>query len=389
MGGPVPLGYELQDRQLIINETEAKTVRHIFRRYMELGSGHRLIDELAVQGIRSKARINRFGKAYGGQPIARGPLYAILQNRIYVGEVSHKGEVYPGQHPAIVERELFEAVQHALAERRVERRIGSAHREPSLLTGFIWDGVGRRLSPSHAVRKGRRYRYYISHEINGSSGEPLWRISAHDIEGRVTAEIIRQLEQRCAELLGSASLSAATTVGLQQLVPTTIERLRTLAGSELRALLIQLVHRIEVDRTEMRITYEFSSLDPAFSQEQPSQCAVSISAVRSGRQMRITIPAPAEQSRRDPALIKMIVQALKLREASGSFTANSFDGLAKALGFSREYAADLLRLSYLAPDIVDAIIDGRQPAALTRTRLIKMPRLSADWHEQRVQLGFI
>ena len=111
MGGPVPLGYNVVDRKLIIDEGEAATVRMIFTRYLELGSGRALQVELDQRGVRSKRRTYRGGRPYGEQPISRGPLYGILQNRIYVGDMVHKGKAYPGLHDPIVGLELFDRVR--------------------------------------------------------------------------------------------------------------------------------------------------------------------------------------------------------------------------------------------------------------------------------------
>jgi len=139
MGGPVPLGYRLQDRKLFLDEQETEKVRYIFTRYLELGSGRLLVTELDHQGIRSKPRRNKHGREYGNVTIGRGALYAILQNRLYVGEVSHKGQNYPGQHEGIINREMFDAVQLRIEQSRVERRLGVNADQPSLLAGLLWD----------------------------------------------------------------------------------------------------------------------------------------------------------------------------------------------------------------------------------------------------------
>jgi site-specific DNA recombinase len=156
MGGPVPLGYDPADRKLIINEQEAAIVRHMFRRYLELGSGRVLATELERDGIHSKPRTNRHGRNYGNAPTTHGAIYAILKNRLYLGEVVHKGQVYPGQHDGIIDHDLFDAVQQKLAEAVVDRLHGTKAAEPSLLSGLMRDGHGRLLSPSHAVRLGKR-----------------------------------------------------------------------------------------------------------------------------------------------------------------------------------------------------------------------------------------
>src|SRR5205085_10768700 len=115
MGGFPSLGYDVQNRKLVVNDGEARTVVHIFRRYLELKSVRDLRNELADRGIRSKRRIRPDGTASGGQKLSRGALYLMLQNRIYRGEITHKDSSYPGEHPAIVEQPLWDDVQALLA----------------------------------------------------------------------------------------------------------------------------------------------------------------------------------------------------------------------------------------------------------------------------------
>jgi site-specific DNA recombinase len=131
MGGMPPLGYDVENRKLIVNEDEAHVVVDIFRRYLALKSVHALRDALADAGIRSKRRLRPDGTEYGGQKFSRGALYLILQNRLYRGEIYHKGNSYPGEHPAIVEKPLWDEVQAVLAANRVERTTGARGRHPS------------------------------------------------------------------------------------------------------------------------------------------------------------------------------------------------------------------------------------------------------------------
>ena len=165
MGGLPSLGYDVQNRKLVVNEEEAGTVVHIFRRYVELRSVRVLQAELDAAGIRSKRRILADGTPFGGQKLSRGALYLMLQNRIYRGEITHKGNAYPAEHQPIVDKVLWDQVQAILAENRVDRAIGADAKQPSLLAGLIFDESGERLTPSHAVKKGTRYRYYVSRSL--------------------------------------------------------------------------------------------------------------------------------------------------------------------------------------------------------------------------------
>jgi site-specific DNA recombinase len=162
MGGNVPLGYVIKDRRLIVNEAEATTVRLIFRRYAELSSVALLKAELDQLGIVSKRREDAMGQLSGGKRFSRGALYLMLQNRLYRGEVGHKDQIYPGQHDAIIDAELWQIVQDRLAANRQARNLAVGAEAPSLLAGLIFEGDGNPMTPTHAVKKGKRYRYYVS-----------------------------------------------------------------------------------------------------------------------------------------------------------------------------------------------------------------------------------
>jgi DNA invertase Pin-like site-specific DNA recombinase len=158
MGGVVPLGYDVRDRKLIINEAEAETVRHIYRRYLELGSVRELIADLESTGMRTKQQHGKDGTIRGGVPFSRGALYHLLKSRLYRGEISYRGKVYPGEHQAIIDAELFDTVQQRLEQNAADRSSGNAAAYPSLLTGMISNGEGRPMSPTHSNKGGQRYR---------------------------------------------------------------------------------------------------------------------------------------------------------------------------------------------------------------------------------------
>ena len=179
MGGLPPLGYDVADRKLVINQKEAETVCHIFRRSVDLGSVSTLQEELDAVSIVSKRRVDRFGRECGGKSLARGALYLMLQNRIYRGEIVHKQASYPGEHQPIIDQALWETVQGQLAENRVECRTGARAAEPSLLAGLVHDDAGERMTPTHANKKGTRYRYYVRRPSSFPSrpgcNAPAWR----------------------------------------------------------------------------------------------------------------------------------------------------------------------------------------------------------------------
>jgi site-specific DNA recombinase len=185
MGGLPSLGYDVKDRKLVVNEVEADTVRYIYRRYLELGSVRELRGDLDAAGVVSKRRLASDGSVYGEQRFSRGALYLMLKNRIYRGEIVHKGKAFPGEHPAIIDEATWSRVQTHLKENHDERRRDSTEREASLLTGILFDAQSNSMTPVRNLKKSTRYRYYISRTLvtgtvaDNSDGQrlpaPIWK----------------------------------------------------------------------------------------------------------------------------------------------------------------------------------------------------------------------
>jgi site-specific DNA recombinase len=196
MGGPVPLGYASVNKKLVIVEDEAKTVRTIFKRYLELGSIQALAAALDSQGMRTKERAWSNDRTVGGGRFGTGPLAYLLKNRAYVGEVVHQNQIFQGDHAPIVDRDLFDAVQEKLKGGAVERKL-KLKSSPSLLAGKIYDDRGNRMTPSHTLKKGIRYRYYVSQALlqnrDGVAGS-VTRVPAAEIEMLVT-DALRSLDR--------------------------------------------------------------------------------------------------------------------------------------------------------------------------------------------------
>ncbi len=196
MGGFVPLGYDVKDRKLVVNESEAELVRHIFERFIRLGSVTMLVRELQAQGRRTKR----------GKPFDKGIVYKLINNRVYVGEAVHKGESYPGEHQAIVDREIFDKVQAILATNGRPRGAVTRSGTPALLRGLIFTDTGRAMTPTHTRKGSRRYRYYVSTDaIRGratANRPPPLRLPADMVEGAVVGEIRRLV--RMPEIVAQA-----------------------------------------------------------------------------------------------------------------------------------------------------------------------------------------
>jgi site-specific DNA recombinase len=191
MGGVVPLGYRVEAPKLLVEEREAVLVRRIFASYLELGSLPALQRGLRERGIRTRSRRLTSGKIIGDVFLTNGPLAYILKNRHYLGELNHRGKSYPGDHEAIIPVDLFEDVQRKLAE-NLNRQDTRRARSDALLLGKIFDDRGNKMSPSHALKKGVRYRYYVSSPlVQGRKEEAgsIKRVPAVEVEKLVIGTI--------------------------------------------------------------------------------------------------------------------------------------------------------------------------------------------------------
>jgi DNA invertase Pin-like site-specific DNA recombinase len=402
MGGVPPLGYRAEDRKLVIIDSEAETARSIFRRYAELGSVRLLKQELEARGINSKSWTSASGRAIGGKPFSRGALYLILQNRIYLGEIVHNGRSHPAEHPPIIDQAQWDAVQAQLAGNAAQRNSATRIRQPSLLTGMLFDGGGNAMTPTHAVKKGTRYRYYASRPMitkDRSDGSAGLRLPAEAIEQLVTGRV-RQW------LLDPGSIYPATD-GTDPSAPRRpIVRAAELGKSwpqlpttRQRAVLAGLVERIDIGANQIDIQVRASGLDVLFdgpavrllsaANDESQILSVPVRLRQSGREIRMLIDRadPFATAKPDARLIKLLISAHRF-SATLAGGGTPFAALAKQEGVSPSYFTRLVRLSYLAPDITQAILDGRQPSHLTADKLLAHSRLPFAWPDQRTLLGF-
>jgi site-specific DNA recombinase len=409
MGGMPPLGYDVKDRKLVINKNEARTVVDIYRRYVVLKSVRELHDELAGAGIRSKQRVRPDGTTYGGQKIARGALYLMLQNRIYRGEITHKGQSYPAEHPAIIDQPLWDEVQAVLVQNRVERATCARTKHPSLLGGFVFDATGERLTPTYAIKKGTRYRYYVSSSLvreakgNRASG---WRLPAGDLEGLVISRL-RNFFADPAALLDAVD-NAPNGLGQGQLIKRgrqIAEELSTEMSDKAKATLMALRCRVTIysDRVKIAVCrgraaelLASQSIDLAAEPQRsvPASHDVMTLSVparlkRVGREMRMLVEGADDQTAADPSLLRVIARAHDFHGRLNQNTDLTVHDIAREERVTAAYIYMLLRLPWLAPDITTAIVTGRQPQQLSaKTLMRKASRLPADWTEQRTLLGF-
>lgn len=390
MGGPVPLGYAVQERKLVPMPSEVETVRHIFELYLELPSVRALKEQLDAEGIVSKVQNGKRGLS-GGQPIARGALYHLLANPVYIGKVRHKDKVHNGLHPAIIDPPLWDAVQSRLAQRAPDKRLHRKDHSPALLLGMIRDHVGRPMSPTHTQSRGRRYHYYASsstRDINAGDGqlEPIVRISAkyaHDAM-RYAVKAILDPQSVCFLLEYHEIESSRMPLALASAAEWTSV---IGANARLRELLVALRFELVVASDRVSGTFEDNALLSLLLREpdQPEMGSnrvpldIPIALRKRGKEMKLVLRPDARPSMEpEPRLVRLLVKAEQARR----------------LVFERgeikpdRHICRMARLAFLAPDITEAILEGRQPSILSSRTLLKMGQLPLDWAEQRRMLGF-
>jgi site-specific DNA recombinase len=403
MGGVPPLGYHAQDHKLVVIDSEAELVRFIFRRYAELGSVRLLKDELEARGIKSKSWTTSSGRRVGGRPFSRGALYLILQNRLYRGEIVHNGHSHPGEHAPIIDQLLWDAVKAQLAANTAERNSGTRTRQPSLLAGMLFDGDGNRMTPTYATKKERRYRYYVSRPLitnDQTDGPAELRIPAGEIEQAVMSRLRQWLVDP-----GSVyqAIRLADPSAQRRLIARAEEIGRSWPqwpAARQRAFLTALIERTSVGANRIDIHFRPTQLStlmniaatrlPGTTADGTQILSVPIELRRCGREIKMLIDGadPFATAPPDARLLKLLIRARRFNATLVSSGGAPFAALAEREGVSPSYFTRLVRLSYLAPDITQAILDGRQPRDLTADKLLAHSLLPLAWHEQRRVLGF-
>jgi len=399
MGGLVPIGYDVSDRHLVVNQTEAATVREIFRCYLELGSVRMLKAGLERRGLRSKVRVASNGVRSGGNSFYRGALYTVLRNPIYIGQIRHKGVCHPGEHEAIVERGTWEQVQTLLSARHPVRGTARATKSaPSPLAAKLFDEHGEHLTPSHAVKGARRYRYYISRKlIQGKADQAHrgWRLPAAEIEG-IVAGAARQIlddEKAVLDAVQNAEIASNQIPEIMQSASVWSRRLES--ATECSSALTVLIDRVELSPDGFRLALKLPtrSATPGATSI-PSNVVVSrfvpMQIKRRGVELRLVVNGDRGKAQKaDPALLKAIARAHRWFDDLVMRRAASMAEIGKREGLPKNYVSWLIRLAFLAPEIVEAIIQGNHPPDLTAQTLItRRVDLPLQWQAQKTALQF-
>jgi len=380
-------GYDIIEKKLVINPAEAKTIRHIFIRYLELGGVRQLCHDLRVHGIYSKAR-DSYARP-GGMPFSRGALYHLLSNPLYAGQIRFKCSYHAGQHEGIIDQPLWDQVQQKLASNRAGIVEQSRKTETGSLNGKLFDAAsGEALVIVHANKKGRRYRYYISQSLKTGTKEDApngWRLPGQGIESTIFGIAQAMLNDRDAivDALQDANIPSHH-------IPALLTKAHEAArhqGHVFEAFL----QRVELQHDGVRVQLSLASLvSSALCGEDTSITRdTSMQIKRRGHEMRLVIEGGMVAAATiDSTLVNAIARAHTWSEALLSGSVATMAEIASRHNVSDSYVKKIMPLAFLAPDIVEAITVGKQPAHVTTQMLIRQINIPLDWQEQRHALGF-
>jgi len=395
MGGTVPLGYDIIDRRLAVNEAEASLVRQIYKRYLELGSVRLLKHDLDRRGIVSKVRVSGKGTKSGGKSLSRGALYELLSNPIYIGEIRHKRERHPGQQEPILRRELWEQVQQQLRTGAHKDREPTIKTPSSPLAGKVFDEHGEPLYAQGAAKDGRRYRYFVSRALvrgTTTKGERGWRVPAPELE-RVVLTATRSVLADQAGLVMGMQHSSGDAENVEQILGVALkisDRLHA-EGDKALSELGELVKQVQLTESGLRVAISL----PVVSDGAPPSNGIALSHFvpmtirRRGVELRLILDGrAAEQRRVDSALLKGLARARAWFVELAFGRAGSLAEIARREGLRKRYVTRLTKLAFIAPAIAEAIAAGRGPVGINLQMLMDgRLELAPCWQEQQQRLS--
>ena len=381
MGGHVPLGYLADGRTLKVDEVDAITIRMLFELYLQHGSIREVKDRAEALDLRSRRHARSGGRVSGGNHFDRGHLHHILSNPVYAGRIRHKGQVYDGRHPAIIEPEVWDKVQELLQSGAVVSRGSKKKATSSPLVGKLFDETGDRLTPSHTQKNGKRLRYYVSRRLisGGSRKHPdAWRLPAEQVESMLK-QLIRahlgrpDLISSVTRCLSAAEMSSASAKLIEIEEPKEC---------------LALIERVDLSPGNLTVLLDRNALARKLScqQETISQTGLTIEAPfqmrRRGVELKLHLGDPPQEI--DRTLVENIEKGR--RWLAMIVNGKTFSEIAERDGVSTRRVQDVANLALIAPDVIDAIASGEQPNGLSTAYLIKT-RFSAVWSEQRAQFN--
>jgi site-specific DNA recombinase len=433
MGGRVPMGYRVENRKLHIIPEQAEVIRTIFEVYLAIRSTIGAGRVLTERGIVTQVHVAKDGSTVGGIPFAYGSLQWVLRNRIYVGEISHKGEYYPSEHEAIIDRMTFDKVQALLTNQR-SSPTRTSHKMRSLLTSKIYDSNGNRMAPSHSNKRGLRYRYYVSRALlDGApdkAGTPA-RIPAIAIETLVTETLRKQQHansQAGSNYPGSGKAGAMQQKRLDASGSAHADHPHKSDHNDAHRLVETMLEHVEVyeNRIVLTLIPEDKGDNLHVGDESSTGCAndeddgmdnhggtnsqdegMARSGKPSPKPRQIVIPCalgqqplvnevivsqaadantaeptlPNSQRRNRARLVEAIRRARGWFDELHTGKTESLEVIATREGRSLRNVSMMLNLAFLAPKIIESILTDKMPAHLSASHIAQ--NLPLDWEDQQ------
>ena len=358
MGGNPPLGYDVRERKLVINENEKDAVRGIFNQYLELRSVPALTEELAERGVTTKAWLTANGIKKGGVRFTRGGLYHLLRNRVYIGEASHKGQSYPGEHAAIVDESVWSEVQALLTENAVHHvGIAKKARSSNPLQGLLYDDRGNLMTPSYTSKSRGRYRYYVSQAFlqhNKRNAGSLARVPSAAIEEAVE----RIISKISIEPSSDNEDRAARFKQTIQRVQISSERVTLYLNKDIRMDDIDVKECRTLGATLKQKDDQVILTAPMKLVTRGGEKGILVNDVRPGK-----VPP-------DESLVKALARGWRWRQMLETAEVKSMPALANREGVNMSYVNKVIRLAFLPPAIIEAILQGTQGDDVSLARLM-------------------
>jgi site-specific DNA recombinase len=384
MGGRSPVGYRGYERTLVIDGESAALVRYIYAEYLKVGSVRELKRTLDSKGMLTPQCTSKSGRAYGGCAFSRGQLYNLLSNPIYLGQIRHKNQVYPGQHPAIIDQDVWDAVQSHIDNNKQGNIMRQSAPSMNLLAGKLFDEQGNHLHPSHSQKQSKRFRYYISTPLKSGprkEAEDGIRISAREIEAIVINHLKGWLTDHVG-LIERLSPEANEVQALTVRANTLAAKLSGLLQDQYTALKSLMIKAV-LDANEIKLELNTESLT---NKSSPSiHLAIPAILKRCGHSMRLLVDGPKQSHRhtKDLKLINSVIKSHDWLNLLIKGKVKSLQEIAGKEGVGGSYVTRSIYRAFLAPDIIRAIMNGTQPAHLTIDFIKRHSPLPLDWNEQR------
>ena len=398
MGGAIPLGYDVEDKALVVSPTEATAIRTIFAEYLALGSVRQLRARLDALGIVSKQRTNRFGRVSGGTTFSRGALYNILRNPIYIGKVRHKEELHEGLHEAIIDDATWKLVQTQLADHGGKKIRSTRRPATRLLDGVLFDAKGRAMRTTYASKsihtdgttQTKRYWYYTTAVSVSDNKTEIERLPADEIE-RV---VMNALNERLADMRwladqinGQVRETTAVCI-LRTIEQRVVEDDMTNVDAQSQDFL-SIIDRIDTHKDRLVVSLNLAAITEPEAAHTPIPATFEIPfQKRQNGCAKPIIIAADNAPQQDPDLIALVADARRWASELLEGRASSIQQITEREGLRSGSVSRILPLVWLAPDISTAILEGRHPPHLTAKTLRALPELPMDWSEQQRILGF-